>query len=81
MGFGGGPDRVIVNYADDTEGPFYEATSGDPVENDDRVTVRVGGQDVALPEHHLIGLEDAIAAAVAFIATGARPRSLDWQPC
>lgn len=82
MGFGGGPGRVIVTYADDFEGPFSEAV-GDlaPTET---VTVFVGGQDVRLPAKKLIRVEDATVAAVAFLQTEQRPESLVWEslrPC
>jgi hypothetical protein len=80
MGFGGGPDEVIVTYSEALEGPHFQAVQAVPQEGQP-VSVMVGGQEVAMPREYLIEMEAASQAAITFAETGQRPESLDWKPC
>jgi hypothetical protein len=78
MGFGAGPDRVFVSFSDSEEGPRYQAVASDT--SDGTVNVRIGGQAVELPDKYLLPLALAVEAAVEFLATGAQPGKVMWEP-
>jgi len=79
MGLGGGPDQVMVTFADGEEGPFYEAVTGaEP--SGDMVRIVVGGQGIDLSPHMLLSPDQAIRAVTEFVASGHRPTNLTWTP-
>lgn len=81
MGFGGGPDQVLVTYSESEARPHYQASpSGDP-DTVELVGVRVGGQDVELSPRDLIDIDQAIPAALQFLETGDLPARLEWEIC
>jgi hypothetical protein len=78
MGVAGGPDRVIVTFADGDEGPFFQAVTSPSPDGED-VRVCVAGQPVWMPARTLVSEEDAIAAAIEFVRSAERPLSLAWS--
>lgn len=81
MGFGGGPDHVIVTYSDAEEGPRYQAVATESRDPDEHVIMIVGGQEVQVSSRFIIDLEDVVLAALTFAETDRRPESLAWEPC
>ncbi len=79
MGVAGGPDRVIVTFADGEEGPFFQAVTS-PNQDGEDVQVCVAGQPLWMPARTLVNEEDAIAAAIEFARSAERPLSLAWSP-